>query len=235
MNPKRLPCLPCSLDALTLVLFDHRGVDPGRRDFLMRTMSYAISLCGSLLIIAGCNKEETAQPIVENQPSITPINSSPAGKNQDVCSLLTKEEIQSVQGSPIREATSSVRADGGLRVAQCFYTAQDYSKSVVLATTQSDLNQQNPKRNLKQLWDKTFHREFKKKEEEETKRETEEEREGPPPKKITDLGEEAFWSSGSLYIFTKDSFIRIAIGGPESEETKIARLKTLGEKIIQRF
>jgi hypothetical protein len=131
-----------------------------------------------------------------------------------------------------------VRTDGGLRVAQCFYTAQDYSKSVVLSTTQTDFNQQNPKRNLRQLWDKTFHREFKKKEEEEeeeTKHETEEEHEWPPPKKIAGFGEEAFWSSGSLYVFTKDSFIRIAIGGPESEETKIARLKKLAEKAVQRF
>ena len=197
----------------------------------MRALSYAVFLCGLLLITAGCNKEETAQPIVENRSSVTPTNSPPATHQQDVCGLLTKEEIQSVQGSPIREATANVRADGGLRVAQCFYTAQDYSKSVVLSTTQTDFNQQNPKRNLKQLWDKTFHREFKEKEDEEEK----EGREGPPPRKISGLGEEAFWSNGSLYIFSKDAFIRIAIGGPESEQIKIARLKTLAAKVIERF
>ena len=159
---------------------------------LMRILSNAISVCGLLFVIAGCHKEENAQPTSETRSSIAPINSAPAAKTQDVCNLLTKEEIQSVQGSPIREATGSVRADGGLRVAQCFYTAQDYSKSVVLSTTQTDFNQQNPKRNLKQLWDETFHREFKQKEEEENREETKEEREGPPPKKITGLRRRSF-------------------------------------------
>lgn len=207
-------------------------------NLLIRILSCAILLCGLLLTIAGCDKKETAPPSVENRPSVAPSNSPTTAEPQDVCSLLTKEEIQSVQGSLIRESTGNVRADGGLRVAQCFYTAQDYSKSVVLSTTQTDFNQQNPKPNLKQLWDKTFHREFKSNKEEVDEKKSggeEEEHEWPPPKKITGLGEEAFWSSGSLYIFTKDSFIRIAIGGPESEETKIARLKTLAAKVIERF
>lgn len=194
--------------------------------------SYALSLCGLLLLTAGCEKDENAQPSVD-APS--PISTQPAGKPQDVCALLTKEEIQSVQGSPIKEATSSVRADGGLRVAQCFYTAQDYSKSVVLSTTQTDFSQPNPKRNLKEFWAKTFHRDFKKEKDEGEHESGEEEDEWLPPKKITGLGEEAYWSGGSLYIFIKDSFIRIAIGGPETEETKIQRLKTLAEKIIQRL
>jgi hypothetical protein len=209
-------------------------------NFLMRTLSYAISLCGLLFLITGCNKEENTPPAVEARSSPSPIISPTTAKPQDVCSLLTRDEIKAVQGSAIRDATASVRADGGLRVAQCFYTAQDYSKSVVLTTTQTDFTQQNPKRNLKQLWDKTFHREFKTKEgeeevEEKEKHGLEEEREGPPPKKIDGLGEEAFWSNGSLYVFTKDSFIRIAIGGPETEEIKIARLKTLAENAIPRL
>ena len=175
----------------------------------MRTLFYAISFCAPLLISAGCDKEETAQPTAETRSSIAPINSPPAAKNQDICALLTKTEIEAVQSSPIREATGTVRADGGLRIAQCFYTAQDYSKSVVLSTTETDFNQQKPQRNLKQLWDKTFHRELKanKEDEDETKREGgEEEHEFPPPKKISGLGEEAFWSSGSLYDFYKRFF-----------------------------
>ena len=152
----------------------------------MRILLYAGSLCGVLLLIGGCNKEKTEQPAVEIRASVTPINSPPAAKNQDICSLLTKTEIEAVQSSPIREATGTVRADGGLRIAQCFYTAQDYSKSVVLSTTETDFNQQKPQRNLKQLWEKTFHRELKanKEDEDETKREGgEEEHEFPPPKK----------------------------------------------------
>jgi hypothetical protein len=207
-------------------------------NFQMRILSCAILFCGLLLTVAGCDKKETAPPSVENRPSAAPINSPIAAKPQDVCTLLTKEEIQSVQNSSIRESTGNVRADGGLRVSQCFYTAEDYSKSVVLSTTQTDFNQKNPKRDLKQLWDKTFHREFKANKEDKDEPKSggeEEEHEWPPPKKVTGLGEEAFWSSGSLYVFTKDSFFRIAIGGPESEETKIVRLKTLAAKVIERL
>ena len=204
--------------------------------FLMRLLSCAISLCALLLTVAGCDKKETASPSAENRPSVAPSNSPTTAEPQDVCTLLTKEEIQSVQGSPIRETAGNVRADAGLRVAQCFYTAQDYSKSVVLSTTQTDFNQQNPKHNPKLLWESIFHRESKANKQDEAKSESEEEEhELPPPKKVTGIGEEAFWSNGSLYIFTKDSIIRIAVGGPEAEEAKIARLKTLAVKVIERF
>src|SRR4051794_17874354 len=101
-------------------------------NFLMRTLSYTISLCAVLFLLVGCNKEEDTSPVVEARSSTPPMNSPTTAKPQDVCSLLTRDEIQAVQDSPIRDATASVRADGGLRVAQCFYTAQDYSKSVVL-------------------------------------------------------------------------------------------------------
>jgi hypothetical protein len=143
--------------------------------------------------------------------------------------LLTKQEIEAVQGSPIRETTSTERTDGGLRITECFYTTQDYSRSVILTRTQADSTQRIPRRNLNELWAKTFHRNS------DNEAAEEEEREGPPPREIKGLGEEAYWSGGSLYIFTKNAFIRLAIGGPEQEEIKLQRLRTLAEKVILRF
>jgi hypothetical protein len=180
-----------------------------------------------VFIQTGCNdrNEKNQSPIDARAQA----SAQPAAQAQDICALLTKEEIEAVQGSPIKDSTSSMRRDGGLRIAECFYTARDYSKSVILTTTQIDLTQQNPRRNLKELWTKTFDRDSDK------EAEKEEEREGPPPRQVTGLGEEAYWSGGSLYIFTKDSFIRIAIGGPESEEAKMRKLRTLAEKVLQRF
>jgi hypothetical protein len=187
----------------------------------VRTFSYA--LFGLLLFVAACKKQNDTS--LETRQSPRPTNAQPATNAQGVCALLTKEEIQAVQDSPVRETKSSLRTDGGLRIAECFYTAEDYSKSVILTHTQSDITPQSPRRDLKEIWVKTFHRDFDKEEQE---RET-------PTKPVSGIGDEAYWSGGSLYVFTKNSFIRIAIGGPESEVMKIQRLKTLAEKIVPRL
>src|SRR5260370_9404212 len=44
--------------------------------------------------------------------------------------LITNQESEAIQGSPIKDIKSSTRADEGFRVAQCFYTAAEFSKSV---------------------------------------------------------------------------------------------------------
>ena len=68
---------------------------------------------------------------------------------------------------------------------------------------------------------------------------TEEGEKGPPPKKITGLGDEAFWVSnrfgGMLYILKGDAFISIGIGGTDGEETKLEKSKVLAQKALQRL
>ena len=60
-----------------------------------------------------------------------------------------------------------------------------------------------------------------------------------PPKKIGGIGEEAFWSGGrfggALYVLKGDLFIRISVGGPDNEETKIEKSKTLAQKALDRL
>ena len=69
-------------------------------------------------------------------------------------------------------------------------------------------------------------------------RREEEEKESVPPTKVTDIGDEAFWTGGAggtLYVLRKDVFIRISVGGPDNEETKIAKSRALAQLAISRL
>jgi hypothetical protein len=186
--------------------------------------------CAALLILAGCQKYETAPRVSSNQGQI------------DVCGLLTKYEIEAVQGSPIKETKSSAHSDGAFRVSQCFYTATEFSKSVSLAVMQRDPGHSSTT-SPKGFWKERFGRysgeERERDKDEKATERKEEKEESIPPKKIEGIGDEAFWASnrfgGVLYILKGDAFISISLGGPDNEETKIRKSKALAEKALQRL
>ena len=64
--------------------------------------------------------------------------------------LIKKEEIEAAQGSPIKDASSSARMDGGFHVSRCFHATPESNKSVGLALTQPNLDKAD-KRSLKKL------------------------------------------------------------------------------------
>src|ERR1700730_1645715 len=75
----------------------------------------------------------------------------------DACQLITNAEVQAIEESPIKDAKSSEQSDGNFRIAQCFYTAETFNKSVSFVVTQSDPG--SPKaRNPKDYWKETFGR-----------------------------------------------------------------------------
>lgn len=155
----------------------------------------------------------------------------------DACNLMTKEEVGAVQGTTITETKSSVQANAGFRAAQCFYTGKEFSKSVVLTVTQRDPEQPG-NRTPKDFWNDTFHRETN--EEKEREGERGEEGEKPSgPTKIAGVGDEAFWTGarfgGALYALKKDIFIRISVGGNETEQGKIDHSKRLALKALERL
>jgi len=175
-------------------------------------------LCLSVAIISsGCTKPRDA--------TIT----------RAVCSLVSKEEVESVQQTPVKDAKSSERSDGTFRISQCVYTAAEFSKSVNLDLIQADPNEPG-KRSAKDFWKEKF--DPYEDEEPKTNRADEKEQ-GAPPKKITGLGDEAYWVSnrfgGVLYILRGDAFISIGIGGTEDEETKLEKSKALAQKALQRL
>ena len=196
----------------------------------------------SLGVLVGCKKSGSAA----NESSSPPHRSK-----IDVCALIAKDEIEKIQGSPIKDVKGSENSDEGYRIAQCFYTAETFNKSVSLAVTQSSPDSPNAK-NPRDFWKQSFGRwadaaggKEKEEEEEGDKRKKEsleehEEREGGrPPKKIDGVGEAAYWSAnrmgGALYILKNDVFIRISVGGPESEESKIEHSKALAQKALSRL
>jgi len=174
--------------------------------------------CSLLISLPGCKKRETPPP-----------------KPRDVCGLITVDEIQTIQGSPMRETKNSARSDGGFLVSQCFYTATEFSKSVNLAVVQRDPDHPG-KRSPRDFWKEKFDPY----QNEEPKTEKGEEKEqGPAPKKIERLGDDAYWIinrfGGILYVLKGDAFISVGIGGTDDEETKLEKSKVLAKKALQRL
>ena len=187
-------------------------------ELLPMRRNFVLFLCCLLAALPACKKRETPPP--------TP---------RDVCALITLEEIQTVQGSPMKESKSSARADAGLRVSQCFYTATEFSRSVNLALVQRDPDHSSG-RSAKDFWKEKFDPY----ENEEPQKDSDGEKEkGPPPKRIASLGDEAYWASnrfgGTLYVLKGDTFISIGLGGTDDQETKLEKSKALAQKALQRL
>jgi hypothetical protein len=223
---------------------DSMTVSHRPRDAYINVVISLLSL--ALFVLASCEKRSSRQAVAEAKPES-------AAAKLDACGLLTGAEIEAVMESPLKETKNSGAANEGVRVSQCFYTAQEFSKSVSLAVTQSDPGS-SVKRSANAYWEEMFGR-FDKEEKEKAresegdkeKKESlrgqrkEEEGEGVPPKKISGVGDEAFWIGnrvgGALYVLRKDkdAFARISVGGPDKEEIKIDKCKALVQKAINRL
>jgi hypothetical protein len=160
------------------------------------------------------------------------------------CELITNDEVQAIQGSPIKDVKPSEQSDGTFRIAQCFYTAETFNKSVSLAVTQSDPASAKA-RNPKEFWQETFGRyegEAKEEKGDQEKKESlreQDEEKGTPPKKIDGIGDSAYWTAnrmgGALYVLKNEVFIRVSVGGPDSQEIKIDHCKALAGKALSRL
>jgi len=181
-----------------------------------------ILLCSLALFLgfAGCKKSEPA-----------------ALAKVDACSLLTNAEIQSVQGSAIVETKGNEHSDAGLRMSQCYFSAEQSSKSVSLMVTQIDPENRG-QRTPKDFWKETFGRGSVREAEHEGEKE-EEEHETALPTKIEGIGDEAYWVGsrvgGALYAIKRATFIRISVGGPDTQDVKINKSKKLAVQALKRL
>jgi hypothetical protein len=216
---------------------------------------------GLSLVLTGCSSTDSnapanvgansgASPATMTSPATT-VPGAPATAavkaKVDVCGLLTKDDLKSVQGETLKEAQRSDRRDGAFIVAQCYYALPTTSNSVVLNVTTAGEGQGGG--NPKQFWEDTFGRDEAKggareKERERAKKDKakaggEEEEEGAPPEKVNGLGEEAFWIAsrvgGALYVLKKDQFFRISVGGAGDAKAKLKKSKTLAEQVLKRI
>jgi hypothetical protein len=145
----------------------------------------------------------------------------------DSCTLLTKEEIQAVQGEPFKDTKPSQKVAGGMSVSQCYFELPTAANSVVLTVTRKAEGGRDPA----QSWQDMFHRE--------RRSEREEEGEGKEPQKIDGLGEEAFWTGtrvgGALFVLKGNCYIRISVGGAGDQAQKIEKSKKLAENVLKRL
>jgi len=132
--------------------------------------------------------------------------------NLDACHVLTKREVAAVQGESFTAAKLTTRDE----ITQCFYQLPTFSKSISVDVIRD-----------KEFWEEHFDRE------------EEHEEEARPPKEIHGLGDDALWvggrAAGSLYVRKGDSVLRVSVGGPGSEDEKLAKSKTLAEKALKRM
>ena len=200
-----------------------------------------------LLTFGGCKRPTSSRSMLQPKPSASPARNDIAAPKIDACALLTKEEIQAVQGSAVTDTKSSENEQGAFRVAQCYFAAAQSDKSVSLSVTLAKAGGKNSPRDY---WNETFGRyRESERENEPDKKEKEadraggtrerEEKEAAPPTRIEGIGEEAFWSGnrfgGALYVLKKETMVRVSVGGPDNQETKINKSKALTEKVLNRL
>jgi hypothetical protein len=188
-----------------------------------------------LALAAGsCSKPKTQDLANSPKPSATPavsVTATPADSvteaGADACTLLTKEEIQAVQGEPFKDTKPSQKLSAGLSVSQCYFELPMAVNSIVLTVTRKAEGGRDPG----DSWQDMFHREraSRKKEEEEEKE----------PQKIDGLGEEAFWTGtrvgGALFVLKGNCYIRISVGGAGDQAQKIEKSKALAESVLKRL
>jgi hypothetical protein len=214
-----------------------------------RMIRLTICLLGLDLALSGCNKPTQTQPVSDSKKEQNPVQATrpPARPGIDACSLITKDEVGAIQGATIIGSKTSENFDGNFPVSQCYYESKEANMSVSFTLTEPDAG--NSKTSPRNSWDQIFgpyrgKREGEaEKEREEAKQKNgargEEEGEKIPPKKIDGVGEEAFWSGsrvgGALYVLQKDYILRISVGGPDDQETKISKSKALAQKALERL
>jgi hypothetical protein len=182
---------------------------------VMHRLLFMLLATALLMFLGGCTKHEGA--------AVT----------RDACSLVSKQEIESVQAAPVNETKTSEHLDGVFLVSQCSYTAAEFSKSVTLALVRSD-PKQGSARSPKDFWKEKFDPYW---DEEPKTNNGDEKEQGSVPKKVDGLGDDAYWVGnrlgGMLYVLKGDTFISIGVGGTDDEETKLKKSKALAEKALQ--
>ena len=205
-----------------------------------------IVLLLSLVVLIGCRGAELAQqtpaPVTATpspRESATPAASPQSKPKLNACTMLTSQEIESIQGEALKETKLSESSADGLNVSQCFFTLPTFTNSISLVVTQRANG--SGARDPRQFWRDIFHRdkESPNDRDREKYRGKEEGEESRPPQKITGIGDEAFWivspAAGILYVLKGSSYVRISIGGREDQQTSIRKSKALAQKVIDRL
>ena len=181
-------------------------------------LQFTVLACLLSLAAVSCSKPKTDDR-ANSQQSNTETGAG-------ACTLLTKEEIQAVQGETFKDTKPSHKLAAGLSVSQCYFELPTAANSVVLTVTRKAEGGRDPS----QTWQDMFHRE---------KESEKRDEKGAEPQKIDGLGEEAFWTGtrigGALFVLKSNCYIRISVGGAGDQAQKIEKSKTLAETVLKRL
>ena len=195
--------------------------------------------CCTMLAVAGCSKRPKAQPQgdARESRSLTPASASKV--KIDPCTLLTSEEIESVQGEPVKETKSSSQSGASFVVSQCYFNLPTSANSISVVVTQ---RAEGPDaRDPKQFWRETFQRDEDSEEagERDKPKGREEDERKSPPEKIMGIGDQAYWTGSpvgtALYVIKGDRFIRISVGGSGDQSSKLEKSKKLAQFALKRL
>jgi hypothetical protein len=137
------------------------------------------------------------------------------------CALLTAADIARVQGErPAKVRESTPRSDA----SHCFLALPTAAKSVSVEVTQGP--------RVAQLADRL-------RAAAEVESEEAGEHETPAIERVPGMGDEAFWAEGvrvgALYVRRGETLLRIVVGGDESKEAKMSKLRLLVPKALSRL
>jgi hypothetical protein len=186
---------------------------------------------GLLAVFWGCSKSDTPAPADSetNAAAPSPV-ASPAGPALDACSLLTSEEIEAVQGEPVKKTKPSANSKGKLSVSQCYFELPTFINSISLQVVQrgSGAEASDPK----QAWNEMFHKEQPPPVGEGARRKE-------PPERIEGIGDEAFWAGndkiGVLHVLKGNSYISLSIGGGDDKPARIKKSRDLADIALKRL
>jgi hypothetical protein len=142
----------------------------------------------------------------------------------DVCELLSADDISAVQSVALKERKSSVASAKGLRFAQCFYAAGDFTRSVSVTVISNDSPAEPDA--ARAFWQHTF----------DPQRNVGRKNAARP---VSELGDAAFWTSdsraGVLYVLVDDAVIRLSVGGVSDEVERLNRTTALAAAAVKRL
>ncbi len=161
----------------------------------------------------------------------------------DACEVLTRREIEIVQGEPVVETKPSVSLSSGMLISQCLFRTATFANSVSVTVATPDPAKPTA-RSPREFWQQQFHpheapgekRPAGGEEWSNSKAGREEEHR---TRLISGLGEEAYWVDSpigdALYVLQGDAYARISIGGARSESVSMKKAKALGRAVVKRL
>jgi hypothetical protein len=159
----------------------------------------------------------------------------------DACAVLTRADVQKIQGDAVQETKPSTPPYGGLVMSQCIFRTANPSKSVSVAIASPGST------SPRAFWQKQFPSAKSSSEDEaekkpavaDKKEKKEEEEESTRPRPIQGLGEQAYWVGspmvGALYVLKGNTFLRISVGGVREEPARIQKSVALARLALKRM